>query len=70
VLNAANEEAVAAFLQGTIRFTDIHSVNAETLSRLPPALAADPGVDDLIDLDQRARAMARHVMQGLAKGSR
>ncbi|MCZ8111272.1 MAG: 1-deoxy-D-xylulose-5-phosphate reductoisomerase [Betaproteobacteria bacterium] len=67
VLNAANEEAVAAFLQGTIRFTDIHSVNAETLSRLPPGLGAAPAVDDLIDLDQRARATARHVMHSLAR---
>jgi 1-deoxy-D-xylulose-5-phosphate reductoisomerase len=67
VLNAANEEAVAAFLQGTLRFTDIHRVNAETLSRLPPGLNADPAVDDLIDLDQRARAIARHVMQSLAR---
>jgi 1-deoxy-D-xylulose-5-phosphate reductoisomerase len=70
VLNAANEEAVAAFLNGTIRFTDIHSVNAETLSRLPPALGAEPAVDDLIELDQRARATARHLMQGLSRGSR
>ena len=67
MLNAANEMAVAAFLEGTIRFTDIHTVNAETLSRLPPALGAAPHVDDLIDLDQRARATASHVMQGLAR---
>jgi len=67
VLNAANEMAVAAFLEGAIRFTDIHTVNAETLSRLPPALGADPHVDDLIDLDQRARATASQVMQGLAR---
>jgi 1-deoxy-D-xylulose-5-phosphate reductoisomerase len=70
VLNAANEEAVAAFLQGTIRFTDIHSVNAETLSRLPPGLGVDPGVDDLLELDRCARATARLVMQGLAQGTR
>jgi 1-deoxy-D-xylulose-5-phosphate reductoisomerase len=66
VLNAANEEAVAAFLAGTIRFTAIHSVNATTLERLPPALSADATVEDLIELDQRARAVARRVMQELA----
>ena len=33
VLNAANEEAVAAFLAGTIRFDQIHSVNAGTRRR-------------------------------------
>jgi 1-deoxy-D-xylulose-5-phosphate reductoisomerase len=67
VLNAANEMAVAAFLDGTIRFTDIHSVNAETLSRLPPALGAQPSVEDLIELDQRARQTAQLVMKGLAR---
>jgi 1-deoxy-D-xylulose-5-phosphate reductoisomerase len=66
VLNAANEEAVAAFLSGTIRFTAIHSVNATTLERLPPALSAHATVDDLIDLDQRARSVARRVMQELS----
>jgi 1-deoxy-D-xylulose-5-phosphate reductoisomerase len=66
VLNAANEEAVAAFLSGTIRFTAIHSVNATTLDRLPPALSAHATVDDLIDLDQRARSVARRVMQELS----
>jgi 1-deoxy-D-xylulose-5-phosphate reductoisomerase len=66
VLNAANEEAVAAFLAGTIRFTAIHSVNARTLDRLPPALGAHPTVDDLIELDSRARAVAHEVMRELA----
>jgi 1-deoxy-D-xylulose-5-phosphate reductoisomerase len=69
VLNAANEEAVAAFLAGTIRFTAIHTVNASTLERLPPALSPhlspDRTVEDLIDLDQRARSVARRVMQEL-----
>jgi 1-deoxy-D-xylulose-5-phosphate reductoisomerase len=69
VLNAANEEAVAAFLAGTIGFTAIHRVNAATLERLPPALSEDlspdRAVEDLIDLDQRARAVARRVMQEL-----
>lgn len=66
VLNAANEEAVAAFLAGTIRFTAIHSVNATTLDRLPPALSPDATVEDLIELDHRARSVARRVMQELA----
>ena len=38
VLNAANEEAVAAFLAGTIGFAAIHTVNARTLDRLQPRL--------------------------------
>ena len=36
VLNAANEEAVAAFLGGRLRFTDIHRVNADTVAALLP----------------------------------
>jgi 1-deoxy-D-xylulose-5-phosphate reductoisomerase len=68
VLNAANEVAVEAFLQGTIRFTDIHSVNARTVEGLQPRLAADHRLDDLLDLDRRARAHARQAVQSLAAG--
>ena len=67
VLNAANEVAVAAFLSGTIRFTDILSVNTGTLERLPPSLGEDPAVEELIELDQRARAVAGQLMQELAR---
>ena len=65
VLNAANEVAVAAFLAGTIGFTAIHSVNAKTLDRLEPRLSPDHSLDDLLALDERARAAARQVMQEL-----
>jgi 1-deoxy-D-xylulose-5-phosphate reductoisomerase len=59
VLNAANEVAVAAFLDGTIPFPAIHSVNASTLERLDPRLPPAPTLEDLLDLDARARAEAR-----------
>ena len=65
VLNAANEVAVAAFLEGTIRFTSIHSINARTLDRLPPNLGASHTLDDLLDLDRRARLTAQAVMKEL-----
>jgi 1-deoxy-D-xylulose-5-phosphate reductoisomerase len=67
VLNAANEEAVAAFLEGTIGFTAIHSVNARTLERLVPRLPAEPALDDLLELDLLARRAAREAMKGLAR---
>ncbi len=67
VLNAANEVAVAAFLAGTIGFTTIHTLNARTLDRVTPALAEDHGLDDLIALDQRARAVATELMKDLAR---
>jgi len=66
VLNAANEEAVAAFLEGTIRFTDIHRVNAGTVERVLPALGIDATLEDLLEIDRRARAQARQLMKGLA----
>ena len=66
VLNAANEVAVAAFLGGTIGFTDIHTVNASTLERLEPRLNAHNSLYDLSELDTRARAAAQQVMEGLA----
>jgi 1-deoxy-D-xylulose-5-phosphate reductoisomerase len=56
VLNAANEVAVAAFLQGRIGFTQIHHVNAGTLNDV--SLTGVCSLDDLLELDQRARRKA------------
>ena len=65
ILNAANEVAVAAFLEGAIGFMDIHRINAETLARLPASLAADHQLDDLIALDGLAREHASLALRGL-----
>ena len=64
VLNAANEVAVAAFLAGRIRYTDIAPACAEALARLP----ARPvhALDDALAADAEARA----VDAGLAEASR
>ena len=62
VLNAANEEAVAAFLARGLRFTDIHAVNAEVLSAELPGLPAQPSLEDLMELDCRARVRARRLI--------
>jgi 1-deoxy-D-xylulose-5-phosphate reductoisomerase len=59
VLNAANEEAVAAFLDRRLRFTDIHAVNEGTLASVAPGLPSAHGLEDLLALDQRARQVAR-----------
>jgi 1-deoxy-D-xylulose-5-phosphate reductoisomerase len=56
VLNAANEVAVAAFLDGQIRFDQIHAVNLETLARFVPA--APVSLQDLLAIDQEARSQA------------
>ena len=63
VLNAANEVAVAAFLAGTIGFTAIHSVNARTLDRVNPGLSDSHSLDDLLALDERARAVATGLLR-------
>ena len=58
VLNAANEVAVAAFLDRQVGFDAIHAINADTVSAVPPALGDAPSLDDLLALDERARAHA------------
>jgi 1-deoxy-D-xylulose-5-phosphate reductoisomerase len=66
VLNAANEEAVAAFLAGTIRFDQIHKVNAHTIAALIPDGGATGSLEALLDLDRRARQSAGRFLKGLA----
>ena len=67
VLNAANEVAVAAFLAGTIRFTDIHRVNAQTVEAVVPELPNEAALSDLLALDARARAHAQSVVKERAQ---
>ncbi len=59
--NAANEVAVAAFLQGRIAFLDIGVVVEETLSRVDGAPARD--LDDLVAADDEARRLAVRGLQ-------
>ncbi len=63
VLNAANEVAVAAFLAGRVRFTDIHRINAEAVGGLLPTAADAASLDDLLALDMRARHHAQALVQ-------
>ncbi|HEX8379855.1 MAG TPA: 1-deoxy-D-xylulose-5-phosphate reductoisomerase [Allosphingosinicella sp.] len=61
VLNAANEVAVGAFLEGAVGFLDIASIAAETLQcYAPPA----PGsVEEVLDVDREARAAAEAIVK-------
>ena len=64
VLNAANEVANEAFLQGRLSFPGIHRVNAQALERVLPSAADVRSVEALVALDARARDAARaHVAQ-------
>lgn len=61
VLNAADEVAVSAFLDGGLRFTDIPAAVEATLNSLEAkgGLGAPAGVDDVLGLDDEARASCR-----------
>jgi 1-deoxy-D-xylulose-5-phosphate reductoisomerase len=59
-LNAANEVAVDAFLQGGIRWADIPIVLAAVLDRHDGTPATD--ADVVIEIDRRARVEARQVV--------
>lgn len=59
VLNAANEVAVAAFLERRLSFDRIHAVNLQTLETVQPD--AVTSVEDLMELDARAREQAERV---------
>jgi len=67
VLNAANEEAVAAFLAGTIRFDRIHTVNCRTVEALLPSPGAADSLESLLALDHEARRRASQFVKGLAR---
>ena len=63
VLNAANEVAVAAFLDRKIRYDQIHHVNTQTLNSIAPQ---PPGsLDDLLALDLQSRQAAEVAISHL-----
>ena len=64
VLNAANEVAVASFLDQQIGFCDIARINAECLAQLGSHAAAT--LDDVLAADQAAR---QHAARLIAQGS-
>ena len=63
VLNAANEIAVESFLNGKIRFDQIHAVNLDTLEAV--VTSAPQSLEDLLALDARSRTAATAVVQRL-----
>lgn len=62
-LNAANEIAVDAFLNGNIRFPEISLVVAETVHRAPQKQITD--VNTVLDADLAARFQAESIIQSL-----
>jgi 1-deoxy-D-xylulose-5-phosphate reductoisomerase len=65
VLNAANESAVAAFLDGTIGFTDIPRLVERALDEHEPRNADD--LDVVLDVDAWARARVREWLPTVSR---
>ncbi|MGH8766405.1 MAG: 1-deoxy-D-xylulose-5-phosphate reductoisomerase, partial [Burkholderiales bacterium] len=63
ILNAANEVAVAAFLEGRLRYTAIPQVIEQVLSGVPRAPADT--LDTVLEADRLARAAATAGIAGL-----
>ena len=70
VFNAANEEAVAAFVAGKLRFTDITDLIGEVLATAHGCHTDPVTVDDVLAAEQWARARAGELVDAvLARGT-
>jgi 1-deoxy-D-xylulose-5-phosphate reductoisomerase len=61
ILNAANEIAVAAFLDGQIGFLEIAAIVSDTLDRYAPPAPAS--LQDVLAIDAQARVVARERVE-------
>ncbi len=61
VLNAANEVAVAAFLAGQVKFTQISAITARTLEKYAPQ--APQSLDAVLAVDAEARKCAQAMLE-------
>jgi 1-deoxy-D-xylulose-5-phosphate reductoisomerase len=66
-LNAADEVAVEAFLDGRIGYLSIYDIVQETLSRIPSRTPRSVG--DILEIDRESRAKARELATALAAGT-
>lgn len=60
-LNAADEVAVEAFLQGKIGFPAISQTVQETLSRMPPRQPQT--IDEVLEIDKQSRSVAHEFVR-------
>jgi 1-deoxy-D-xylulose-5-phosphate reductoisomerase len=60
ILNAANEAAVQGFLDGRLRFNQIHGVIQQVMSKIP--CEGVTSLDIIQDVDQRARKLANELI--------
>ena len=66
ILNAANEIAVASFLDNELKFTDISYIVEQTLSNLSSRPAVS--LTEILEDDLAARKEAEHLIQSRVKG--
>ena len=64
VMNAANEIAVYAFLDGKVKFTDIPRIIEQTLSHIEHV--SHPSIDGIVELDSVSRQFANSLTRQLA----
>ena len=63
-MNAANEVAVAAFLQDKIKFTDIYTIIEKTMEQAP--CVEHPAYEDYVSSNAEARERAERLVQQIA----
>ena len=65
VLNAANEQAVALFLDERIHFLDIPRLIEQACERHVDDLRADPSLETVLEVDAWARRQVRDAAERL-----
>jgi 1-deoxy-D-xylulose-5-phosphate reductoisomerase len=60
IMNAANEVAVAAFLQDKIKFGEIPQIISQTIERV--GYIATPTIDDIFETDKMAQIVAKELV--------
>ena len=63
ILNAANEEAVYAFLEDKIKLLDISNITAEVLNKIENI--QKPSLDEILAADKSARELAQTIIKKL-----
>lgn len=65
ILNASNEVAVYAFLEGKIGFLDIAKIVEKTLTKL--SFHKLTSLDDVLEVDEHARCVAHELITGISE---
>ncbi len=63
-MNAANEVAVAAFLRGQIRFTQIPQIIEKTIEKCN--FVSSPGIEDIFETDKTSKIVAEETLKQMS----